>query len=194
MMESNSDEDGLQNPADFEYEAQHFGFTPIFFVNGLYNSVCDLYREALEAFCRSCAEEYPGVMTEEELKMAKITVGKKIDSDIDLVFDKLELSLVSDVFTIPENIVLPEDSCQLEVPSTQIDEELQKCKDKILAVKYANLKLQESIKEKKKLHESLQDILNGMKELKVNGKTATEAKDYISYCSDILSRAVEDPS
>ena len=35
--------------------------------------------------------QYPGVMTEEELREARQKVGEKVDEDINMAFDKLEV-------------------------------------------------------------------------------------------------------
>ncbi|GFR66464.1 hypothetical protein ElyMa_000229200, partial [Elysia marginata] len=74
----------------YQYETQHFGFTPSSLINGMFNSVCDFYREALKAFAKACYDKDPDLMLEEDLTVARRAVSEKIDTDICTVFDALE--------------------------------------------------------------------------------------------------------
>uniref|UniRef100_A0A0B7AWH9 Protein MIS12 homolog n=1 Tax=Arion vulgaris TaxID=1028688 RepID=A0A0B7AWH9_9EUPU len=146
-----------------EYAAQHFGFTPITLLNGMFNTVCDMYREALKAFCSTCSDKYPNVMTDEELRNSRHAVSEIIDKDVSEMFDTLEFYLLEGVFSIPENIVLPEDRCQLQRLSqdehNEMEAKIDDVKKRIIAVKYANAMLDQHLKDSKNLQGSVDKLV-----------------------------------
>jgi len=180
-----------ESAAKFEYEAQHFGFTPITLLNGMFNAVCDHYREALQAFCKTCSEKYPNVMTEEELKIARHAVSELVDKDICMMFDKLEYFLLDQVFSIPGNTVLPEDRCQLQRLNADEYHELEKkvthLKRQITAVKYANAVLSQHLKDAEVQQSYLDKFLEHVSpaESKLGAKDLT---DFLSYFSEMLKK------
>ncbi|XP_005110094.1 protein MIS12 homolog [Aplysia californica] len=193
--ESESEPLTSENGVLYQYETQHFGFTPITLLNGMYNSVCDLYREALKAFCRTCSEKYPDAVTEKELRSARHAVGQKIDKDVSRIFDVLEHFLLKNIFTIPDDVVLPEDRCQTEERAADngMEEKKRELKQKIVAVKIANAQLSKHIEDSQALQTALDELSEKMSsEGKLSGMSAGDMKDYLSYYSDLLSRAVSD--
>ncbi|GFO45512.1 mis12-like protein [Plakobranchus ocellatus] len=186
-----SEETGSENSQEqadlYQYEAQHFGFTPTSLINGMYNSVCDLYREALKAFAKACFEKFPDVMSEDELTTARHAVSEKIDKDISTVFDALEHYLLANVFSIPESVVLPEDRCQLQRFSDEEEKEVEEkksnLKERIIAVKYANARLNQHLEESNQLQRSLDQLINKLSSTdgRIAQLNAEGVGDFISY-------------
>ncbi|CAG5117966.1 unnamed protein product [Candidula unifasciata] len=181
---------------NFEYEAQHFGFTPITLLNGMFNAVCDLYREALKAFCKTCSEKYPNVMSETEYKNARHAVSEFIDKDVCMLFDKLEYFLLHQVFTIPDDVVLPEDQCQLQrlsdAEETQLEKQIVDVRKRILAVKYANAELSQHLKDAEILQKTLDKVIEQLSspENSVSQLGAKALKDWISYYGEMLNKCL----
>ncbi|KAK3713589.1 hypothetical protein RRG08_055231 [Elysia crispata] len=189
--------DTSQSTDLYQYETQHFGFTPTSLINGMFNSVCDLYREALKAFAKACFEKNPTLTSVDELTAARRAVGEKIDTDICTVFDALEHYLLAQVFSIPESVVLPEDQCQLlrssEEEGTVLEKRKTELKKKIIAVKYANAKLDQHRKQITSLQESLDDILNKLSssDARIGQLNAEGIGDWGSFYSEMLRKATE---
>ncbi|BFZ00274.1 hypothetical protein BsWGS_03313 [Bradybaena similaris] len=181
---------------NFEYEAQHFGFTPITLLNGMFNAVCDLYREALKAFCKTCSEKYPNVMTETEFRDARHAVSELIDKDVCMLFDKLEYYLLHQVFSIPAHVVLPEDQCQLQrlsqAEETELENKITDVRKRILAVKYANAELSQHLKEAEALQRTLDKVIEQLSssENNVSQLGGKAFKDWISYYSEMLNKCL----
>ncbi|RUS71604.1 hypothetical protein EGW08_020631, partial [Elysia chlorotica] len=181
----------------YEYETQHFGFTPTSLVNGMFNCVCDLYREALKAFAKACFEKNPTLMSEDELATARRAVGEKIDTDICTVFDALEHYLLSQVFSVPDSVVLPEDRCQLLRSSNEelsaLEQKKGQLKRKIIALKFANAKLDRHRTQMASLQESLDEAINRLSSgsAKIGQLNAEGIGDWVSFYSELLMKATE---
>lgn len=188
-MEKDDQTDSQGSINQYEYESQYFGFTPITLVNGMYNSVCDLYREALKEFCKTCSEKFPNVMSEEELRKARRASEVKIDNDIESFFDKFEQHMLTKILTIDEHVVLPEDQCQLEdTESDDLEDKKQEIKERIMAVKSANALLIQHMENTEALREDIDEFTEKINAIKINEMNASEMKDNLSYYSDLVLR------
>uniref|UniRef100_A0A2C9LWP9 Protein MIS12 homolog n=1 Tax=Biomphalaria glabrata TaxID=6526 RepID=A0A2C9LWP9_BIOGL len=177
----------------FVYETQLFEFTPITFLNGMYNAVCDFYRQALKTFCDACKERCPD-LKEDQLRQSRHLISERIDKDICKIFDTLEYYSLNQVFAIPENAVLPEDKCQLaardkEHDISEIEKRKNEVKKKIIAMKYANAVLSQHLENAEALQGTLDTML---KNISSNGTisqvTAKGLKDWLSYTSQLLTQ------
>lgn len=183
----------------YQYETQHYGFTPTSLINGMFNSVCDLYREALKFFANACLEKNPDLMSLEELTAARRAVSEKIDTDICTVFDALEHYLLANVFSIPESVVLPEDQCQLmrltDEEASALEKKKKELKKKIIAVKYANAKLDQHMKQAIILQESVDTVINKLSssDARIAQLNAEVAGEWGSFYSELLRKAAETP-
>ncbi|XP_059159554.1 protein MIS12 homolog [Physella acuta] len=200
-VEGHCDNDNLKADADtdkndnkFDYETQHFGFTPITMVNGMFNAVCDFYREAIKVFCKTLKEKYPNVMSDEELKKAGHAVSELIDKDVCEVFDAMEFFLLRDVFSIPANVILPEDVCQLTRLDKEAENDLEKriseVKKRIISVKYANAVLSQHLEDSQALRASIDNIKKLISESNISQTGGKGIKDWLSYYSEHLKNSV----
>ncbi|XP_059156648.1 uncharacterized protein LOC131941420 [Physella acuta] len=180
-VEGHCDNDNLKADADTDksdnkcdYERQHFGFTPINMVNGMFNAVCDFYREAIKVFCKTLKENYPNVMSDEELKIF--------------------FFLLRDVFSIPANVILPEDVCQLTRLDTEAENDLEKriseVKKRIISVKYANAVLSQHLEDSQALTASIDNIKKLISESNISQTGGKGIKDWLSYYSEHLKNSV----
>ncbi|CAL1533167.1 unnamed protein product [Lymnaea stagnalis] len=129
-------------------------------------------------------------MSDEQLRQARHSVSQLIDHDISAMFDNLESYLLERVFTIPENVVLPEDKCQILHSSAdsydQIEDKKNELKKKIIAVKYANAQLNQNIADASALQSTLDEVLKQMSDGNISRLGAKNIKDWLSYYSEQL--------
>ncbi|CAG2228259.1 MIS12 [Mytilus edulis] len=142
-----SDEDPLE-----EYETQYFGFTPKSFMNGVYNALAEYIRESLAALAEYIKSQYPNGMTSTQLQGGEENMMKYILRKLNRSFDILEQYLMTNVFKIPDHVVLPEDQAQAgnqytEEDEKQIDLEIKQLEDKLLTIRYANGILRQDLSE-----------------------------------------------
>jgi len=188
-------EESQQN-TDWQYETQLFGCTPISILNGMYNAVCDVYRDGLKDFAKDITSKYPGVLTKKELSVARHEVGKKIDDDVTAAFDEFEAEVLDRVFTIPTNVTLPSDSCQLTYdPNSSNPSMLSAKKDKIIerikSLKEANARLERHISLCKKEKQSLDDQSHKLASMDISGMTASEIIEHMKSHRDFIKVEAE---
>ncbi|KAH9508724.1 hypothetical protein Btru_049742 [Bulinus truncatus] len=184
-----NEEENKDSTKKYLYETQHFGFTPITLVNGMFNVVCDLYREALKTLCGEFKERFPDI-SDEQLQESRHQLSEHVDKDICTMFDTLEFYLLNQVFSIPENVVLAEDKCQLQVrehDSDDLERRKNEVKKKIIEIKYANSVLSQHLEDAEALQANLDTVLKKITtEGNISQLTAKSLKDWLSYYTGLL--------
>ncbi|XP_041356057.1 protein MIS12 homolog [Gigantopelta aegis] len=173
------------------YETQYFDFTPKSFYNGMYNAVSEYIFEALATMERVLGEECHDVMSPSSIKEAMSRFKPHVDKTINRAFDKLEIYLDENIFHIPSNVVLPEDKIQLSHPVSReemhsLDKEMDVLRNKILAVKYANMCIAHDIKSADDAHAKISQMLKHMKDMRNIVRTAgiSDIRDTLTHCAD----------
>lgn len=179
--------DSDDDPLD-EYETQYFGFTPKSFMNGVYNALAEYSRESLAAFTQYIDIKYPNQMSASKLQEGRENMMKYVLKKLNRSIDVLEQYLMTNVFKIPDHIILPEDHVQADNQYTQEDEkqldsEIKQLEDKILTIRYANGVLRQDLGKMDEVQALFEKSLEQMEALE------TMTKD--SGVSDVKNDTIE---
>lgn len=174
-----------------EYECQYLGFTPKSLINGVYNAVITNLREGLTHMEAYINEGYGTTITPEKTKQAMETIQSVLVEKLDKKFDHVESYLLKNVFTIPEDVVLPEDRVQMTHPLSpeedrQLDTEMEQLRKHIIAVRYGNECVRQQVSDIENLQKHADNTLLYLQQL---DSTATDAgvlgiKDSLSFVLD----------
>lgn len=100
------------------YSTQFFDFTPDAFIDSITSPALDVMKEHLEAAKERIASEFVGKVNEKDLEQAFSVIKDTYTSHANDVFNKFGHYLKKNIFAIPSNIILPEDSPHLK-PETK---------------------------------------------------------------------------
>ncbi|XP_048778839.2 uncharacterized protein LOC125682371 [Ostrea edulis] len=126
-----------------QYECQYLDFTPKSLINGEYNVVVTSLKEGFSTVEAFINEEFGSVISPEQTKRGLEAIQALVVEKLDTRFDKLESYLLRNVFSIPGDLVLPEDRVQVMHPITpeedvQLEADMEQLRKQITAIRYAN--------------------------------------------------------
>jgi len=135
------------------YSTQFFDFTPDAFIDSVTGPALDVVNDHLEASKERIASEFLGKVNEEELERAFVIIKDTYASNANDVFDKFGRYLKKNIFTIPKNVVLPEDRPHLQQEAKnyngqKLESDLkafEEMKQEVSNVKYRRAVLQEKV-------------------------------------------------
>eukprot|EP00794_Sanderia_malayensis_P010807 gene10807-11961_t len=134
------------------YSCQLFGFTPRAFVDFFHNMLSREISDALTEIENQIKKEG----SENLRNMCDKNLGKNVD--------RLELYLQSNIFTIPDNVILSEDKIQEQETNTKefeesLDKRIDELKNKIKASFNSRWQMQKQLKEMDNLEEQALQLL-----------------------------------
>ncbi|XP_078693833.1 protein MIS12 homolog [Branchiostoma floridae x Branchiostoma belcheri] len=186
----------MSEDAHAEYAVQYFGFTPQSFADGVFNVMVDnLYdtMDAAEHYLVSRNRDVP----KEEVKAGTQEVILKFLQAFKKAFDKLELYLLSNLFHLPNYVLLPEDKVQMEQytpeEEAQLDEELDALRQKIRNAVYVNTCLKQELEDLGKVQLQLERLLVQLAEIERTCSDAGvhELKEAIVFRSSKVTALVD---
>ncbi|KAI0208679.1 MIS12 kinetochore complex component [Lamellibrachia satsuma] len=135
-----------------EYETQFLGFTPKSFSDGMYNAVLEYTWDCFRASQQFMKSEFPDVVTDTELQQASEVIIPRLSNTIAKAFDKLETYLFTNIFHIPENVLLPEDRPHAKYSYTEeeekaLDHDIKELQEKMVTAKYMNACLKQELRD-----------------------------------------------
>ncbi|WAR28809.1 MIS12-like protein [Mya arenaria] len=186
----NQAEDGVDmSSTDDEYAVQYFGFHPQAFMNGMYNAILEYLQEARTALNDAILSTFRDTVSQSELEQVSLQQSNVAVERLNDKFDKAEVYLNLNVFSIPPELVLPEDqvhedpSCSKEKLAA-LDTDIQDVTDRIIAVKYANVVLRERLQEIEELQKQMDATLTTVD--KLHSTVATESGDLAQSVRTLL--------
>ncbi|GAB1603416.1 protein MIS12 homolog [Argonauta hians] len=142
------------NPATLkleEYATQFLGFTPKSFCNGVYNSMNDYIIECMKAVQSYLTEKCSDSLTEEQIEEGTNAILHQYMANFSRTFERFESYVFKNIFSIPSNVLLAEDSPQKVQYSPEsellLDQQIEELKMKVWTLKTANAKLRSSLAE-----------------------------------------------
>ncbi|KAL3847777.1 hypothetical protein ACJMK2_018671 [Sinanodonta woodiana] len=188
----------IKNFMHQEYATQYFGFTPQSFINGIYNAMVEYIHDAMEALETCIQQEFSDVITPEQTNEATRKLQSYLGPKIDACFDYLEKYLMKNIFIIPADLVLPEDKHHEENHYTleedrTLDEKIAAVRTKILAVKYANSKLQQRLKDIAAVKNDMDKFLSQLETLSslIDAEGVSDVKDALIHTVEKVKRLTE---
>lgn len=171
-----------------EYCTQFFGFLPQSFINGIYNAVCDYLKDGIAALNESILRNFKDSVSEEELHKISCQQAQIALDRLNAKFDKAEVYLKKNVFSIPSHIVLPEDQLHaggaaMGLDMKSLDNEIQEHIDRIVAVKYANSQLRERLVVVDSLQKQFDDSEAFVKEILL--QVSAQSQDFVQTCDNL---------
>ncbi|KAK2187889.1 hypothetical protein NP493_151g01024 [Ridgeia piscesae] len=135
-----------------EYETQFLGFTPKSFSDGMYNAVLEYTWSCFQASQQFMKSEFPDVITDKEIQQASDVILPRLSNTIAKAFDKLETYLFTNIFHIPEQVLLPEDKPHAKYTHTQeeeeaLDRDIKELQEKMVTAKYFNACLKQELRD-----------------------------------------------
>ncbi|XP_035693263.1 protein MIS12 homolog [Branchiostoma floridae] len=179
-----------------EYAVQHFGFTPQSFADGVFNVMVDNLYDTLDAAEQYLMSKYRDV-PKEEVKAGTQEIILKFLQAFKKAFDKLELYLLSNLFRLPDHVLLPEDKVQMEQytpeEEAQLDEELDVLRQKIRNAVYVNTCLKQELEDLGKVQLQMERLLVQVAEIERTCSDAGvhELKEAIVFRSSKVTALVD---
>ncbi|XP_022324613.2 protein MIS12 homolog [Crassostrea virginica] len=174
-----------------EYECQYLGFTPKSFTNGGYNAVITSLKEGLSTMEAFINEEFGTFISQEKTKQALEKIQSVLVEKLDKRFDQVERYQLRNVFNIPEDLVLPEDSVQMTHPlapeeNQQMEKDMEELRKHILAVRYGNECARQQINEIENLQKHADSTLLYLQQLEssITDAGVLGIKDSLSFVLD----------
>lgn len=177
-----------------EYETQYFGFTPKSFCDGVYNAVNDYLHDCLNVVESYLHQEFKNIVTDEQVRLATQKLIPMFRKTFDKAFDKLETYLLTNIFHIPNNVLLPEDQCQsqryTEEDELELEKELEDLQQKIVNAKYVNKCLEQELKDIEEIQLKYNKLLEQLQSMENVCEKAgvPNVKEAIVFTSDKVKR------
>ncbi|XP_014665307.1 PREDICTED: protein MIS12 homolog [Priapulus caudatus] len=135
----------------YEYETQHFMFTPKSFIDGVYNQILVYINDGITAMQGVMKKQFPEAESELNLEDGYRAILSRYIKVIDQAFDKLESYLLRNIFHIPEDVLLPEDEVHSKPYSVEddalLDAQLESLQKQIMALNYTNACLRSELQD-----------------------------------------------
>ncbi|CAH1245244.1 MIS12 [Branchiostoma lanceolatum] len=179
-----------------EYAVQHFGFTPQSFTDGVFNVMVDNLHDTMNAAEQYLMSRYRDV-PKEEVKAGTQQIILKFLQAFQKAFDKLESYLLSNLFQVPDNVLLPEDKVQMEQytpeEEAQLDDELDVLRKKIRNAVYVNTCLKQELEDLGKVQQQMERLLMQVAEIERTCSDAHvhELKEAIVFRSSKVTALID---
>lgn len=142
------------NSKEYEYETQFFGFSPLGFVDTVYNIIINVWASVVQ---KSIIFKLP-LETSGKKKALKKRLILLLDkgNKFTYVMNQLEQYVITYSFRIPDFLTLPEDLPNLEVNETideesEIKERIKELEEEVSELRLASLQLDDEIRNTEEL-------------------------------------------
>ncbi|GFU15558.1 uncharacterized protein NPIL_433541 [Nephila pilipes] len=179
---------------DLDYSTQHLGIHPRTFFDKVYNAFYECLFEGLNVMKKYLSDEYSHVVSTDVILSSTDSLFQELMKHLDKSIDKLEIYIDSNVFMIPNHVVLSEDEIHLTNPATkeqdkELDKEIEQIKQRILEERIRKSIFKSKIEEQKCVKEELLIFKNKLQQLiaviHLSRESQEELKFTIERCVEI---------
>jgi len=135
-----------------EYEAQFFRFAPKALLDSVYNCMFGTLGKNFQKLKENITENAGGVISDDELQDKVGIIQCGMISQMNGRFLVLERYALSQIFTIPGNVILPEDEIhedpRLEtINESELDTDIEELERRLATLRFMNAKMAEELQE-----------------------------------------------
>lgn len=187
---------------ELDYETQHFGIHPRTFLDRVYNAFYECLFDGLNDMKKYLSDEYSHLVSTDVIHSSTDSLFQELVKHLDKAIDKLEIYIDSNIFMIPNHVVLPEDEIHLTNPSTkeqeeELDKEIEQIKQRIYAERIRKSIFKSKIEEQKHVKEELLLFKSKLQQLVTiiqhSRETQEELKFTMEKCFEIWNTLKQPP-
>jgi len=144
-----------KDQAQKEYATQHFGFTPISFIDEFTEETLDYVSGSLVAMKKQVQKKLPGKVDNKTLDKAFETVDIKYRETVEKLFEKLGTFLCKNILVVPSHVLLPEDKPWDSAPRNEASSKLAAANSEMSTIRH---KIKTALYKKSRLKSELENI------------------------------------